>query len=163
MKKIYTSVFLTLLIASCDSPAKQTSEEKPAPNHLKNAEWLIGRWENNSPDGNLSETWEKDGDMAFMGESYFVIAGDTVFEEHIRLTQTEDGLVYSPTIPGENNGKPIDFTLKHASEKEMVFENPKHDFPTKITYMLKGDSLIATISGKRAGREEKEVFAMKKR
>ena len=35
----------------------------------------------------------------------------------------------------------------------MVFENPKHDFPQRIRYRLKGDTLHARIEGTINGKE----------
>jgi hypothetical protein len=164
MKKQYTplALILGLQLVSCKSPETSANQGKPVFDQLKKAAWLIGRWENNSDHGNLSETWTRESNSAFKGVSYFVIAGDTVFEEHIRLQEVDGTLIYSPTISDQNNGKPIDFKMTHTSRNQLVFENTKHDFPQKITYTLRNDSLVAVISGKRAGRMESEIFAMGK-
>ncbi|WP_307293758.1 hypothetical protein [Flavobacterium sp. SORGH_AS_0622] len=46
----------------------------------------------------------------------------------------------------------------------MVFENPKHDYPQKITY-TKGpnNTLTAEISGKLNGKPSSEKFVMTKK
>ena len=45
----------------------------------------------------------------------------------------------------------------------MVFENPEHDFPTKITYKkINADSIVAEISGNRNGKQASELFPMKR-
>jgi hypothetical protein len=167
MKKIYIPVFLLPLLIACGTSSEEKTNpdsetEKPA-GQLTKAAWLIGRWESSADGGILSETWQKEDNSTFSAETYFVVAGDTVFEEHVQLKEINGKIVYSPTIPDENNGKPTDFTMTSASANQIIFENPKHDFPQKIRYTLKGDSLIATISGKRAGKIESEVFAMKKK
>lgn len=168
MKKIYAPLFLLpLLIDSCGTPSGENATngsetEKPG-SQLQKAEWMIGRWESSTDEGVLSETWKKEDNSTYSAETYFVVAGDTVFEEHVQLKEVDGKVVYSPVIPNQNNGKPTDFTMVSVASNKIVFENPKHDFPQKITYDLKGDSLIATISGKRAGKTESEVFAMKKK
>ena len=37
--------------------------------------------------------------------------------------------------------------LADGGPKLLVFENPAHDYPTRITYRRDGDRLVATISG----------------
>jgi hypothetical protein len=45
----------------------------------------------------------------------------------------------------------------------LVFENPKHDYPKKITYtQITEDSLEAEISGILEGKASSEKFSMKK-
>src|SRR3989338_4426620 len=127
----------------------------------KQASWLLGRWENKSDQGNLSEVWEKKNDSIYIGASYFEIGGDTVFSESIELIEKEDVLNYVVTIADAGQG-PTAFKLTKSSDSELVFENPKHDFPQKITYNHKGDSVIAVISGKQQGKPHQETFAMKK-
>ena len=38
-----------------------------------------------------------------------------------------------------------------AGENAAVFENPDHDFPTRIEYRLVGESLVASIAGAEPG------------
>lgn len=129
---------------------------------LEKADWLLGSWENNSEQGKMSETWIKEGENAYTAETYFVIGTDTVFREHSELKETGENLECAITIPDQNNGKPVVFKLTKQEDHQLVFENPKHDFPQVITYMHKGDSVIAEISGKQKGKFAKERFAMVK-
>ena len=160
MKKNLLPLFTTLLIAySCqhsETPAPEKEKEK---SRLEKAEWLIGRWENNSEQGNLSETWVKDGDV-FSAETFIVVGSDTVFKERSVLEETGKTLHCVISIPGENNDKPVTFTMTKQTESMMLFENPKHDFPTVIRYEQKGDSVVAEISGTQQGKPAKERFAM---
>lgn len=139
---------------------------EPAPksfSEINKADWFLGRWENNSKEGNMSEIWTKENDSTFHGESYFVIGKDTVFAESVRLWQKENQLIYEVSVKGQNDEKPIDFALTSSSDKQLVFENPKHDFPSKITYnKITNDSLVAEISGMKDGKAKAEQFAMKK-
>jgi hypothetical protein len=158
----------TLLIAgvaagmlfSCKDSGKAETKKYA---ELAKAEWLIGRWENNSPNGNLSETWKKENDSVFTGASYFIKGKDTLHFETIALSQKGTELTYNPTVQGQNNDKPVAFKMTSATNKELVFENPAHDFPQKIVYnKITADSLVAQISGMQQGKPASENYPMKK-
>ena len=169
MKKTLTYLIPCVLISviSCkeahDSklpPMEITAKKYEA---VENANWLIGRWENNSAEGNLSEFWTKANDSTFHGESYFVIEKDTVFGEKVALMQRGTDFIYEARVAKQNDEKPVPFKLTSSSEKEMVWENPSHDYPNKIVYHKVGnDSLVADIFGVKDGKEKSETFKMKK-
>jgi hypothetical protein len=72
-------------------------------------------------------------------------------------------LTYTATVEGQNDDKPVAFKLTTATEKQMVFENPKHDYPQKISYtQITPDSVVAKISGIQQGKPSSEQFSMKK-
>lgn len=130
---------------------------------IKKAEWLIGTWENKTPQGSIYETWEKVNDHSFSGKSYVLKEKDTTVFETISLIEDQDSLFYIPTVENQNNGLPVRFTAKSISEYKLVFENPQHDFPQIITYTrVHPDSLIAEISGINNGMERKLTFPMKR-
>lgn len=154
------------LIVSCKKEAKGETIIFRQKNYsqLEKANWFLGRWKNNSPEGNLSESWKKINDSTFFGESYFVIKKDTVFVETIQLEERNSKLSYIVTVPNQNDEKPVSFELTRSNTAQMVFENPNHDFPDKIIYNQVGnDSLLAEISGMKDGKIKKEVFRMKKK
>ncbi len=158
---IITSLSMTLLLTySCQN--SETAPPGKEQTRLEKAEWLLGRWENNSEQGNMSETWVKDGEDAYSAETFVLAGVDTVFKEHSRLEETGKTLQCVISIPGENNDKPVTFTMTKQTDDMILFENPKHDFPTAIRYELKGDSVIAEISGTLEGKPAKERFPMVK-
>lgn len=163
MKNFFQISFLVLLTSLFFSCKKEIKSQEKQFTELQMTKWLLGRWENNSTEGNLSESWKKVNDSTFMGESYFVIETDTVFAEHIRLEERNNQLYYTVVIPNQNNGNPVSFTLIKNSEKQLIFENSKHDFPNQIWYNKVGsDSLIAQIRGKKEGKNTSQIFKMKK-
>lgn len=165
-KAIPLLAFVLLGTISCkkETVVEKTIEKEKQFAALEKADWLVGRWENNSEEGNLSETWKKENDSTLLGESYFEIKGDTVFAEHISLEERNGKLSYVVTIPDQNNEKPVAFELTSADVHLLVFENPKHDYPNKIKYNHIGtDSLVAEISGLKDGKAKKEFFWMKKK
>lgn len=156
---------MLLLLASCNKEAKKEAvAETKTYDQLEKASWLLGEWGNKSPEGELTERWKRENDSVFKGESYFVTGDkDTVFAETIVLDETDEKLAYTVTVPDQNNAKPVRFKMTSITDGQIVFENPKHDFPAKITYKKIGnDSLKAEISGMRDGKPSSEIFAMKK-
>jgi hypothetical protein len=160
MKKICAPIALLAVgiqLTACGTPAeKEPAREKKTYDELKKAEWFLGRWENNSEEGNLSEIWTRESDSSFIAETYFEIGSDTVFREKVRLEEVDGKLVYRASVSDQNAGKQVSFGITHSSANKLVFENPKHDYPKKITYTMRNDSLVAVISG----GSKQEVFAM---
>ncbi|MGV3460097.1 MAG: DUF6265 family protein [Flavobacterium sp.] len=168
MKKITLFAAVFALLASCTKKETTTEETTApvaeAPNKMAKAEWLLGSWGNTTPEGALTEKWEKVNDSVMHGESYFVIGGkDTLFAETVALTSENGKLAYTVTVPGQNDEKPVRFDMTSSNESQIVFENPQHDFPNKIVYKkITNDSLVAEISGMKKGKPASEQFAMKK-
>jgi hypothetical protein len=152
-----TLILLLLAIVSCK---KSDANEK---DKIKISHWLLGNWENKTADGNLTETWKKVNDSTFEAQSYFIKEKDTLHFESITLQQKGEELTYNATVKGQNNDKPVTFKLTNSTEKQLVFENPKHDYPKKIIYtQINEDNLVAEISGTLEGKSSSEKFSMKK-
>ena len=133
-------------------------------NELQKANWLLGEWEKTDSLGTLKESWQTLDDSTFVCQSYYIInKKDTVHNEQIQLTEDQEHLIYSATVKGENNDEPVSFQMTMDEDSLLVFENPKHDYPQKITYKLKKDNtLLATVSGKLSGKVSTESYPMKK-
>ena len=130
---------------------------------IKQAEWLVGTWENKTAKGSMYESWVKQNDSVLIGKGFMIKGKDTVVFESVRLVQERANLFYIPIVKNQNNGLPVRFALKTISNEKMVFENPTHDFPQVIWYAKTGaDSLVAEISGVEKGKEHKETYPMKK-
>jgi hypothetical protein len=156
MKKSILLLTVVLLIISCK---KSKREDK-----LEVANWLIGTWENKSDYGDMIEIWNKSNDSLYVGKSYFIKQKDTLHSESIELIQKGDLVLYIPTVKGQNNDQPVTFQLTKQTPKQLIFENPTHDFPQKIVYQqITADSLVATISGMQQGKASSESYAMKKK
>ncbi|QTE36947.1 DUF6265 family protein [Mucilaginibacter gossypii] len=153
---------LQLLIVLCITSAHSIfGQQKNQP--ITHAKWLIGSWKNQSAKTVDIETWKKLNDSTFIGRSYSLTGADTVSSEHIRMEQHKGQLYYIPTIKNQNDGKAVIFTLISSDNKHLIFENPEHDFPQKITYtQITNDSLVAEISGTKKGRQKAIQFPMKR-
>ena len=161
IKKIAAILAIITTLVGCK---KEHAITPKAFAEIEKVSWLIGNWENISKEGTLLESWEKKNDSTLIGTSFFIQNKDTIFTEQIALEEREKELFYIPTVSDQNNGKPVSFMLTSATKKQLVFENPAHDFPQKITYNAIGkDSLIAEVSGLQNGKMHSEVFNMKKK
>ncbi|MBS1774488.1 MAG: hypothetical protein JST82_16645 [Bacteroidetes bacterium] len=136
MKKLV--VIACILGLSCNS-------NHDANNHgikMNEISWLIGGWQMNMPDGKIIESWQQVNDTFFIGTSSFInITGDTEEHESIRLLLQNDTLYYMPTVSNQNKSKEIVFKM-NPNSKELLFENPEHDFPKYILYKKQSDSTI---------------------
>jgi len=119
---------------------------------FKAMDWLLGSWEGNSEQGTVTEKWVKINDTLFAGQSFTLHGSDTLGSETISLQIGDTAILYIPLVKGQNDNKPVVFKLSYSDNTNMVFENPEHDFPQKISYQLKTeDTLIATVSGMQVG------------
>lgn len=166
MKKVIypAGIIASLFMFSCgNKPAAETPvvPAKPKFEMMEKAEWLIGKWGSVLPEGTTTETWSAKNDSVYVGQTYFIAGKDTLFSESISIEQRGKDLFYIPVVKEQNGGKPVEFKLTSATEKQLVFENPTHDFPQKITYTQQTpDSLVAEISGTDKGKAAAEQFVM---
>ena len=77
------------------------------------------------------------------------------FFEYLRIESTEDGIVYFASPLGKNETR---FPMTELSEREVVFENPEHDFPQRIIYQLEGTELRARLEGVVNGQPRSEQW-----
>lgn len=155
MKKIAVILILILSLTSCK---KSRNAAK-----IVVADWLPGKWENNSADGNLLETWKKVNDSVYDGQSFFIKGKDTLHFETMQLEQKGENLLYVSTIRGQNDDEPVTFKLSSSKEKQLVFENPKNNYPKKISYSQNtNDSLLILISGIQQGKPSSTSYSLKK-
>lgn len=161
MKKTNLLLLAMSLLSVFVSCQKETEIDK--------LDWLVGTWEQQTENGTFTEVWTKtsqkdeNGNQAdyLQGTSSLVKNGETLFSEQITLTEKENKLVYSVIAGEQNGGQAVDFTTTKIEKGDLVFENPTHDFPKKITYKLvTKDSLYAEISGD--GKSQGFPFKKKK-
>lgn len=104
--------------------------------------WLVGCWE--TPDRSSTEVWVEEQDGNLTGFSVVVDDNRVVFYEVLRIAQTDsEPASYTAHPVGQ---KATVFTLASASEQEVKFSNPLHDYPQEIAYKREGTVLYATIS-----------------
>lgn len=116
---------------------------------------LEGVWFMPTDRGDRLEIWKSVNDSTMIGRSVRIKQedGDTVTLETLTLTRRDTHIIYAATVRGQNNNKPVEFELTEAYSDEFLFENPAHDDPKKIKYILLGNrELQVTTEGKKGDR-----------
>ena len=166
MKKIIIVISILILVACSETKIVEDKDKcvDYSPNAIEQANWFLGTWQNNTKeDGLFTEKWEQKNDSVYIGESYLTLDNKIMFYERISLEKKKTDWYYKVSVKSQNNEQPVSFKLVSLTPNQLAFENPQHDFPTKITYTkIREDSIVAEISGKIKGVEEKELFPMKK-
>jgi hypothetical protein len=117
----------------------------PAARGVEALAWLSGVWVQDKGDRWTEERWAPPRGGVMLGTSLSG-SGSTAREfEFLRLAPASDGSISYWAAPGGKAAVP--FRLVSNSAREAVFENPAHDFPTRIAYRRSGNVLTATISG----------------
>lgn len=147
---------LTLLGLVC-LPARTTPAQVRA---LDQVQWLVGCWELSAGNRRVVERWAAPVAGVMSGSSRTLIGGEPRESEQLRLFVRADTLVYEAIPAGQ---RLTEFAARTLSARELVFENPAHDFPQRIVYTRVGaDSVIARIEGDRAGRRAPVSFPFRK-
>ena len=134
-------IFLILVAAGLPSIAQyQLADFKPLYK-------LASAWEIKSQNGVLVEQWVRINDSIMHSRSYRVNGKDTIPEETVELKFANGRISFTPTVPNQNQGKPVSFTLVSIEGTKFTFENKQHDFPQRIIYHIREKTLNVTISG----------------
>lgn len=154
-------LYLLLLTASACNNSPSIHGGLKDHHQLASAGWLVGLWVYESPKGNIYESWKKLNDSLLVGRSYSIVGNDTITGEEISMVELNGEVNYIPTVKDQNEGLPVKFKLTSISEGILVFENPAHDFPQRISYQsIAADSLVAEVSGPMNGTQKSQRFPM---
>ena len=167
LSSIITGTVLVATLMACGSKTKPQEPEKKDPYaRMKTMNWVVGKWELVNKDTVSTEIWQLKNDSVYAGISMDVKGGkDTIRYEDATIEQRGTEIYFIPVMKDQNEGKPVEFkmTATASTDTRLVFENPQHDFPKKIIYEIKGDSLLASISGPMKGQEVTIPFPMVKK
>lgn len=163
-KNVIIVIFVALTITfSCKQVESKPEIETKQYLKLENAKWFLGNWENVTKESVSREIWTQKNDSTLFAESFTTVEKDTVFYEKVDLIERNDSLLYIVSVRDQNKEKPVTFYSTKSTKNQLVFENPKHDFPNKIEYNKVGsDSIFAKIYGTDKGKEVTVDFPMKR-
>ncbi|MEO0604151.1 MAG: DUF6265 family protein [Myxococcota bacterium] len=109
-------------------------------------DWLTGCWKT---EAGAEECWLAPRGGLMVGVHRDVREGRPAFYEYLRIETVGEDLVYVASPKGQATTR---FTLVQHGTTFVVFDNPTHDFPTRIRYERTADRLTATVSGTRRGK-----------
>jgi hypothetical protein len=109
--------------------------------------WLSGHWVQRGPDYTWSEEyWTYPTGDLMLGAG---LSGKGLTVENWEFMRIDGNLTFWASPKG---GPPVAFQRTDSGRDHVTFENPKHDYPTRISYRLEGQTLVATISGPRGAK-----------
>lgn len=116
-----------------------------------NLDWFVGHWCSESDGRFIEEQWLSPRGDILLGLSRTVKGGKTANFEFLRI-EWRDGVPHYIAQPqGE---PPVTFTRTAGGPDWVRFENPSHDFPTRVEYRRTKDGLYAEIAGPGEGGKE---------
>lgn len=138
---------LLLALVSCggSDPAPMASKTPAAAaaGPLAHLAFMTGEWV--TEDRSVDEVWLAPRGEIMVGLGRTVKDGRTSFFEYLRI-EVQGG---TPVFLASPNGKspPVPFKQIESSSTKVVFFNPEHDDPKRITYEREGEGLRATTEG----------------
>ena len=93
--------------------------------------WLAGCWSHATETSVTEEQWMLPSGGSMLGMSRTVRGGETTAHEFLQIRSVEGRLTY---IAAPSNQAEAAFRLERIADGEVVFVNPEHDFPQRITY-----------------------------
>ena len=121
--------------------------------------WLGGCWNLQGTETGSGEQWMPLAGGSMLGVSRVIHQSRTVAFEFMRIAQDTDGSIAFYAQP---SGKPpTRFAVNRINDREVVFENPGHDFPQRVSYRLASPTqLHASIEGTQDGSHKRIDFPM---
>ncbi len=149
---LHLALCTALLLGSCSNRQEGKDQGEAAALFRQ----LEGTWKMDG--ATVFERWyQKDG--RFLAEVFYVDGQDTLITESILLEQKGGEVFYRATVTDQNRGEQVSFRMVDIDSTSVTFENPVHDFPTRITYEFTEPGKIkATVSGKEHNSEKKIEF-----
>jgi len=118
-------------------------------------EWLIGSWQGEFNNAQISESWSKTDKDLYQGNGFVFNGKDTFVREQLRIQRIANYWTFIPVI---NSKPPVLFTLIKNENHTLVFENKEHDYPQRVVYSLENKKLHAWIEGLKNGKLVKEDY-----
>ena len=106
--------------------------------------WLTGCWELTRGTRHVTEQWMRPEGGTLMGMSRTTADGKTLEYEFIVIREAAGALEFVAKPSGQPEAV---FRSTRVAAREVVFENPAHDFPTRITYRASADGVYAAVEG----------------
>ena len=126
------------------------------PSNLDEVGFLAGSWLRSDERSSSEEHWLAERGGMMLGLYRKVRTSGKVSFEYLRLERREDGIYYVANPDGQPEAS---FKLIESKPGRAVFENPDHDFPTRIIYVLESDgSLTARIEGEIDGAKRESEW-----
>ena len=137
MKAFLSAVMLALASASASASVA------PSCDTLASLRWLLGDWVADNNKKTLHESWTEVTPQTFEGTGIEQAKPDGTISvsEVLRLVEMAGGVFYLSKVA--DNELPVAFRLTQCADGRFVFDNPVHDFPRRLEYLLLPDGRLA--------------------
>lgn len=146
-----------LITGSVTADPKSPSAKLPTTQSLK---FLAGAWHAKKWGGDFHAYYSTGEGGKLLSHSTLIREGKVAFHE-FEVFEVRDGKLTVHPHPG---GQPAArFSATQIKKNEVAFDNPKNDFPTRITYALASpDVLRITLSDPHHNSPKTDVFELKR-
>jgi hypothetical protein len=139
---------------------RAAAQDAAAQDALAPAAWLAGCWELSSNGRVTHEQWMAPRGALMMGISRTVVRDTAREYEHLRIDARGGSVRYIAHPSGQAETA---FPATTVSDSLLVFSNPAHDFPQRISYRRTSrDSIVARVEGVRSGQTRGINFPMRR-
>lgn len=130
--------FLSVAVLTLASVAA-TASAAPSCDSLANLRWLLGDWVADGSKATFHESWTEVAPHTFEGAGIEHAKPDGAIKgaEVLRLVEMAGGVFYISKVT--HNELPVAFRLNQCADGRFVFDNPTHDFPRRLEYLLAPD------------------------
>ena len=112
--------------------------------------WMTGCWAAEGKEFGTGEAWLTPAGGSMLGVGRTVRAGKTVDFEFMQIRVGHEGKLVFIALPAGKTE--TTFVASVVGPEGVVFENPSHDFPQKVSYRKTGaETIVARIEGVRDG------------
>ncbi len=153
------------LIACVFTPALLSAQIDNPKAIFRELRGLDGTWFMPTDRGDRLEVWHIVDDSSMTGRGLRIRPenGDTITLETMRLERRDTNIFYTVIVRGQNQNQPVTFKMTQADWDGYLFENPEHDDPKKIRYLLLGNrELQVTTEGRRGNRDTKQEYVFER-
>ncbi|MCB0356714.1 MAG: hypothetical protein KDD40_06885 [Bdellovibrionales bacterium] len=123
---------------------------------LHQLDWMKGRWVGGYNGSNMESYYTTSEGGLILGQTKIAGHKGIEFYEFEKFEEQDGDILLTPMPFGKLG---VTFTATLVTNKKVIFENPEHDFPNKIIYMLERENrMIARIEGIQNGQYISEEF-----
>jgi hypothetical protein len=153
---LLVTALAALVLCARTTTARQATQPSPG-DGLDRLAWMVGSWAADGGGTYVEEHWTPARGNTMLAVARTTRGPRTVFYEFLRIEQTGDAITYHGAPKGRHPATP--FQMTEVSADKVVFENPQHDFPQRITYWRDGpDGMGAKVEGKDGKGAQSWVF-----
>lgn len=158
---IMAGCLLMFALSACRSTTGLNATQRVE--QLNRIAWMCGNWLWEGGDDRMIEMWQRQNDTLYAGRSFFLLQGDTVFSENIRIQPGKRHLYYNVEMETDGKKKSHSFIITKISRNAFIAEDPQNEDLNRITYTGKSGVQITIVTrGLEDGRMVNEEYKMRR-